>query len=170
MTIALKGWRKHALLTPRQMAEADRLTIADGIPGISLMEKAGRGVADAVSRRWSPRPVVILCGPGNNGGDGFVAARLLAERGWAVRVALLSERTALRGDAAEAAARWRGAVEPLVPAALDGADLVVDGIFGAGLTRPIEGMTAAVIAALDERRLPVVAIDVPSGVDGASGE
>jgi ADP-dependent NAD(P)H-hydrate dehydratase / NAD(P)H-hydrate epimerase len=170
MTISPAGWRRHALLTPQQMAEADRLTIARGIPGMTLMENAGRGVADAISRRWPPRQLVVLCGPGNNGGDGFVAARLLAERGWAVRVALLGECAALRGDAAEAAARWRGAVEPLAPAVLDGAELVVDGIFGAGLTRPVEGMTAAVIAALDERRLPVVAIDVPSGVDGASGE
>ena len=170
MTISPAGWRRHALLTPQQMGEADRLTIAGGIPGMILMENAGRGVADAISRRWPPRPLVVLCGPGNNGGDGFVAARVLAERGWPVRVALLGPGTALRGDAAAAAARWRGAVEPLAPAALGGAELVVDGIFGAGLTRPVEGVTAAVIAALDERRLPVIAIDVPSGIDGASGE
>src|SRR5262249_25081947 len=119
---------------------------------------------------WPARPLVVLCGPGNNGGDGFVAARVLAERGWPVRVALLGDRAALRGDAAAAATCWQEAAEPLIPAALDGAGLVVDGIFGAGLTRPVEGATAAVIAALDERKLPVVAIDVPSGVDGASGE
>ena len=170
MTISEAGWRRHALLSPQQMGEADRLTIAGGIAGTALMENAGRGVADAVSRRWPLRPLVALCGPGNNGGDGFVAARLLAERGWPVRVALLGPAVALRGDAAEAAARWRGAVEPLEPASLDGAALVVDGIFGAGLTRPVEGVAHATIRALGERRLPVVAIDVPSGVDGASGE
>jgi hydroxyethylthiazole kinase-like uncharacterized protein yjeF len=170
MTISREGWRHHALLAPRQMGEADRLTIGSGIPGIVLMEKAGLGVADAVARRWPLRPLVVLCGPGNNGGDGFVAARVLAERGWPVRVALLGSVAALRGDAAEAAARWHGAVEPLMPAALDGASLVIDGIFGAGLTRPVEGATRAVIEALIERRLPIVAIDVPSGVDGASGE
>ena len=89
MTISEAGWRRHALLTPQQMGEADRLTIAGGISGTALMEKAGCGVADAISRRWPPRPLVVLCGPGNNGGDGFVAARVLAERGWPVRVALL---------------------------------------------------------------------------------
>src|SRR5438552_10975697 len=170
MTISPEHWRKYALLTPQQMAEADRLTIAGGVPGISLMENAGRGLADAVSWRWSPRPVVVLCGPGNNGGDGFVAARLLAERGWAARVALFGELAALRGDAAAAAARWPGAVEVPAPVALDGAALVIDGIFGAGLTRPVDGIAAAVIEALGERRMPVVAIDVPSGVDGATGE
>ena len=170
MTISPEGWRRHALLTPQQMGEADRLTIAGGVAGSALMENAGRGVADAVSRRWPVGPLVVLCGPGNNGGDGFVAARVLAERGWPVRVALLGSVPALRGDAAQAAARWCRTAEPLTPAALDGAALAVDGIFGAGLTRPVEGEARAVIEALDERRLPVVAIDVPSGVDGASGE
>jgi NAD(P)H-hydrate epimerase len=170
MTISQQGWRRHALLTPQQMGDADRLTFAGGVSGSALMEKAGRGVADAVSRRWPLRPLVVLCGPGNNGGDGLVAARILAERGWSVRVALLGSAAALRGDAAEAAKGWRGPVEPLTPAALDGAALVIDGIFGAGLTRPVDGAARAVIEALAERRLPVVAIDVPSGVDGASGE
>ncbi|MGH7116814.1 MAG: NAD(P)H-hydrate epimerase, partial [Stellaceae bacterium] len=115
MTIFPEGWRRHALLTPRQMGEADRLAIAGGIIGSALMENAGRAVADAVSRRWPPRPVVVLCGSGNNGGDGLVAARILAARGWQVRLALLGDRAALRGDAAEAAGRWSGPVEPLMP-------------------------------------------------------
>jgi ADP-dependent NAD(P)H-hydrate dehydratase / NAD(P)H-hydrate epimerase len=170
MILPGEGWHKLALLTPQQMAEADRLTLAGGIPGITLMENAGRSVADAVTLRWSPRPVVVLCGPGNNGGDGFIAARVLAESGWPVRVALLGAVDALRGDAAQAAARWQGSVEPLGPTALEDAALVVDGIFGAGLTRPVDGEAAVVIQATEERRLPVVAIDVPSGIDGASGE
>lgn len=165
-----QSWAAHVLLTPLQMGEADRLTIAGGIPGIDLMENAGRAVADAVSRRFSPRPAAVLCGPGNNGGDGFVAARILAERGWPVRLALLGDRAALRGDAAAAAACWTGNVERLAPAALDGAGLAIDAIFGAGLARPVEGVAAQVIATLNERRIPVAAIDVPSGVDGASGE
>src|SRR5271170_23268 len=119
MMISPGGWRRRALLTPQQMSEADRSTIAGGVSGITLMEKAGEAVADAVSRRWPPRPVTVLCGPGNNGGDGFVAARILAERGWKVRIALLGEMAALRGDAAEAEARWRGAVERFAPGALN---------------------------------------------------
>ena len=170
MTVSSPGWMRHALLTPRQMGEADRLAVAGGTAGTVLMENAGRAVADAVSRRWSLRPVAVLCGPGNNGGDGFVAARVLAERGWPVRLALLGERAALKGDAAAAAAGWPGAVEPLTGVALDGAGLVVDALFGAGLARPIEGSAAAAIAEIGRRALPVVAVDVPSGIDGASGE
>ncbi len=170
MTISAEGWRRRALLTPPQMGEADRRAIAGGVAGSALMESAGRAVADAVSRRWPPRPVVVLCGPGNNGGDGFVAARILAERGWPVRLALLGDRAAMRGDAAGAAGRWPGTAEPLAPEALDGAVLAIDAIFGAGLARPVEGAALAVIEALGRRAMPVVAVDVPSGVDGASGE
>src|SRR5256885_14773001 len=80
------SWNRHALLTPQQMGQADRLTITGGIAGTLLMENAGRAVADAVSRRWPKQKTLVLCGPGNNGGDGFVAARVLAGLGWAGRV------------------------------------------------------------------------------------
>ena len=169
MTDLPRAWNRHALLTPQQMGEADRLTIAGGIPGIGLMENAGRAVADAVSRRWPRQALAVLCGPGNNGGDGFVAARLLAERGWPVQLALLGSRTAVKGDAAAAASRWTGPVETLAPSVLDNVGLVIDAMFGAGLARPIEGVAYEVIAALDAARRPVIAVDVPSGVDGASG-
>ena len=111
----------------------------------------------------------MLCGPGNNGGDGFVAARVLAERGWPVRLALVGAREKLKGDAAAAAVRWTGPVEPLAPAAIGDATLIIDAIFGAGLARPIEGAAREVLVAIEAARLPVVAVDVPSGVDGASG-
>ena len=124
------------------MAEADRLTVAAGTPGEVLMENAGASVAHAITRRWSARSVTILCGPGNNGGDGFVTARHLAEAGWTVRRALAGPREHLKGDARHHAERWTGAVDPLAPAVLEGAELVVDAIFGAGLSRALDGQAA----------------------------
>lgn len=157
------------LLTGEQMAEADRLTIASGISGIELMENAGQALALAMMQRWSPRSVTVLCGPGNNGGDGFVVARLLAEAGWPVRVAVLVAYEQLRGDAQHHAALWRGAMEAFSPAVLDGAELVVDAIFGAGLSRAPEGAAAQTLAAAAERRLTIIAVDVPSGLIGDTG-
>jgi hydroxyethylthiazole kinase-like uncharacterized protein yjeF len=159
-----------ALLDVRQMAEADRLTIAAGISGFQLMENVGRAVAEEICRRWTARPVVILCGPGNNGGDGFVVARLLTDVGWSVRVALLGPRDRLKGDAELHAQLWQGSVEPLEPGVLDGAQLAVDAIFGAGLNRPLEGPAEETLAATSHRKLPIVAVDVASGVNGDTGE
>src|SRR5579859_6777552 len=170
MTTSSSGWMRHALLTPQQMGEADRLTIASGVAGTLLMENAGRAVADAISRRFSPRPVAVLCGPGNNGGDGFVAARHLAAAGWPVRLGLLGPRERLTGDAASHAAHWSGPVEPMAPALLEDAGLVVDAIFGAGLARPVGGAAKETLRAAAAARLPVIAIDTPSGVHGDSGE
>jgi ADP-dependent NAD(P)H-hydrate dehydratase / NAD(P)H-hydrate epimerase len=159
-----------ALLRPEEMAKADRLAVAHGVASLDLMETAGRAVARAVMERWSPRPLVVLAGPGNNGGDGFVAARLLAEAGWPVRVALLGARDALKGDAAEMAGRWNGDVVPATPEVLEGQDLAVDAVFGAGLSRPVDGTAGELVAALNGSGIPVVAVDIPSGIDGATGE
>ena len=134
------------------------------------MENAGGAVAREIVERWSVRPVIILCGPGNNGGDGFVTARHLVEAGWTVRLALLGPRDRLKGEARHHAERWSGRVEPLTPAALEGAELVVDAIFGAGLSRALDGQVAETLAAAARKGSPVVAIDVPSGVMGDTGE
>ncbi|WP_340674913.1 NAD(P)H-hydrate dehydratase [Paraperlucidibaca sp.] len=158
-----------ALLTTTQMAQVDRLTIVSGISGAVLMESAGRSVAQTILQRWRPRPVLVLCGPGNNGGDGFVAARRLAEAGWPVRVALLVPRDHLCGDAARHAAIWQGPVEELAPEALDGAELVVDAIFGAGLSRALDVAITQTLATAAELGLTIVAIDVPSGLMGDTG-
>jgi len=158
------------LLTVAEMARADALAIKGGVSGLTLMEAAGAAVARELRRRWPRGPVAILCGPGNNGGDGFVAARLLQDAGWPVHLALLGERASLKGDAAAAAARWTDAVAPLSPAILDNAAIVVDALFGAGLARPLEGAARVVIEALNARRLPCLAVDLPSGVQGDTGQ
>src|SRR5271163_4530182 len=162
------------LLTPAAMGEADRMTIAGGIPGIVLMERAGAAVAEQAARMArSGGRIAILCGPGGNGGDGFVAARLLAQRGYPVELGLLGRREALKGGPALAASRYDG--EVLDAAAIDpgGADCVIDALFGAGLARDIEGVAKAIIErvkAFAHAGGRVVAVDVPSGVDGASGK
>ena len=157
------------LLSVDEMYAADAGAVAAGVSGETLMENAGSGLADAIVTRWAPGHVVILCGPGNNGGDGFVAARHLETAGFRVTVALLGEQEQLEGDAAAMAARWQGDVVALKPAVVADADLIVDGIFGAGLSRPLEGIAAATITAVKARDVPLVAIDVPSGVHGDSG-
>jgi hydroxyethylthiazole kinase-like uncharacterized protein yjeF len=158
------------LLTTAEMAEADRLAIAGGIPGIALMENAGRVVADCVAQQHPPgSKVVVVAGPGNNGGDGFVAARLLAEQGFRVRLLLVGSRDRLKGDAAEAARRWAQAVEEFKPEKLVGTAVVIDALFGAGLDRPVEGESRRVIEAINAACAPVIAVDLPSGINGSSG-
>ena len=158
------------LLTCAEMGRADAAAIAGGVPGIDLMEAAGRAVAEAVIERHPVRPVVVLCGPGNNGGDGFVAARHLQTAGWPVRLGLLGERGALKGDAASAAAAWKGTALPLSVELLGGSPLVIDALFGAGLARPIDGIAGQLIDRISSEGLTTVAVDVPSGLHGDSGE
>ena len=140
---------RNALLTVGEMAEADAAAVAGGVTVETLMEVAGTAVVAELRKRWSPRPVVVLCGPGNNGGDGLVIARLLQRAAWDVRVAPLKDLS--------------------IPV-LDGAELVVDALFGAGLSRPIEGAVREVIEMINKRRLACVAVDIPSGVHGDNGE
>jgi NAD(P)H-hydrate epimerase len=153
------------ILTTAEMAAADAFAVKQGVPSLTLMENAGRAVAEAIAARFKPCPVAVLCGPGNNGGDGFVVARLLDESGFTVCVATDGGH---KGDADIMAAKWSGEVVALTPDALRGARLVVDGLFGAGLARPLTGAYAAMVEALND--LPVVAIDLPSGVSGDTGQ
>lgn len=161
------------LLTPAEMGEADRMTIAGGKPGIVLMEAAGLAVADHAARLARSRgTIVVLCGPGNNGGDGFVAARLLGERNYPVVLGLIGRREALTGDAALAADRFAGEVRPAADVDLAGAALVVDALFGAGLSRDLEGEARVLVDRVNRYARAggrVLAVDVPSGLDGATG-
>lgn len=156
------------LLTTEEMAEADRLTVAGGTPGMTLMENAGRAVADAAARLQATR-IAVVTGPGNNGGDGFVAARHLAERGYRVRLCFVGDRKRLKGDAAQAADRWPGPVEEASPGSLSDCEAIVDALFGAGLDRDVGGLPRAMIDAMNAAGAPIVAVDLPSGINGTSG-
>ncbi len=160
----------EALLRVEQMAEADRLAMAAGIPGNLLMQNAGEAVAREIQRRYTPRPVSVLCGPGNNGGDGFVTATALAQSGWPVRVALLGDVESLRNDALLFARRWRGAIEPLSPSVVENAELLIDALFGSGLNRALDSRVRDVLGYATRRALPIIAVDIPSGILGNSGE
>ena len=158
------------LLTNVEMAQADRATIAGGVAGIELMENAGTAVAEAVAAyRASGSRVTVVAGPGNNGGDGFVAARLLAARGYKADVLLVGEPNHLKGDAALAAKKWSGPTALAKPGGLDSAAIIVDALFGAGLDRPVEGLARRMIGAMNAHAAPVVAVDLPSGINGTSG-
>jgi NAD(P)H-hydrate epimerase len=170
------------VFTAAEMRALDARAIAElGIPGPELMERAGGGAARLIGEDAGPlrgRRVAVVCGRGNNGGDGFVVARRLAARGVRAEVFLLGRRGDVRGDAGAALARWRGRVrevadEPGVTAlagALDGADLVVDALLGTGLTGPAHGLTARAIGAINAAGRPVVSLDLPSGLPSDTGE
>jgi len=160
---------KTALLTVSQMGQADRLAVASGLSAVDMMARAGGAVADEILTRSPMRPVVVLCGLGGNGGDGFVAARRLAEAGWPVTVALMGRLDQMVGAARHHADQWPGKLAPLSPAACAGAGLVVDAIFGAGLDRPLGDLPAETLAAASRMGVPIVAVDVPSGLMGDTG-
>ncbi len=146
------------------------MTIAAGTPGIELMERAGAAVADAVTRRGGAgTSVTVVCGPGNNGGDGFVAARILREHGMQVRAVLLGAAEELVGDAAIAFTRWRGPVLPVAALEQDAPDLYIDALFGAGLARPLAGDAAKAVAVMNASGREIIALDVPSGLSGDTG-
>ncbi|MGZ6039836.1 MAG: NAD(P)H-hydrate dehydratase [Phenylobacterium sp.] len=154
------------ILTVEQMGRADAAAIAAGTPGTVLMDRAGTAVADAVCARFPRQTTTVLCGPGNNGGDGYVAARVLKERGWPVEVRSFGEPATQ--DAQAASARWDGATKPLNGALEPG--VWIDALFGAGLARPLSGPAAAAALRMAEAPERVVAVDVPSGVPGDTGK
>jgi ADP-dependent NAD(P)H-hydrate dehydratase / NAD(P)H-hydrate epimerase len=160
------------ILTPEQMYQADALAVKRGISSLKLMENAGRAVTAEIIKGYKKCAVAVICGPGNNGGDGFVVARLLAAKKWPVKVYLVANVKTLKGDAAKMAAKWKGRVGNFADfeknhGGRTGHRLVVDAMFGAGLNRDLPSGLADGIHGSCAR---VVAIDVPSGVDGLTGQ
>jgi len=161
----------HRLLTPKEMSHADRLTVDSGTSVLTLMERAGRAVADQAMRLCNPAGrIIVLCGPGNNGGDGFVASRILAGRGYRVDVATPDGLKPDRNEPGAVARCWTGPVLAFYAVAFDRYDLCVDAIFGAGLARDVAGEVLDSLQRLLSSGVPVLAVDVPSGVDGESGQ
>jgi hydroxyethylthiazole kinase-like uncharacterized protein yjeF len=159
------------ILTVEQIRAADRAAVGAGVTGIELMHRAGRAVAAAIAERWTQRPVLVLCGPGANGGDGYVVAKTLKDAGWPVRVAGLVQPAALKGDAALAAEGWDGPVEPAGGGKVfEGAALIVDALFGAGLSRALEARVQTILRAAERSGVPLVAVDLPSGLQGDTGK
>lgn len=164
------------LLTTKEMSEADRLTIASGVSGVVLMEAAGRAVAERaaqLARRRGGVKIEVLCGPGNNGGDGYVAAHALLEMGFDAEVYAFHEPGALKGDAAWAAALWSRDAPPIDMFDLEHSDVVVDALFGAGLARDLDGRARELVERVNAwrraRKGAVLSVDVPSGLDGTTG-
>lgn len=158
------------LLSNNEMTEADRLAIASGVSGATLMANAGRAVADLVTQRHPlGTRIVVVAGPGNNGGDGFVAARRLSERGYPVRLLFFGDRDRLKGDALQAAQSWKGPTETASADLLVGAQVIVDALFGAGLDRDIAGEARDLIEAINLSGAKVIAVDLPSGINGSTG-
>jgi hydroxyethylthiazole kinase-like uncharacterized protein yjeF len=157
------------VLTTTEMERADRLTMAAGTPGFALMLSAGQAVAEAAMELVEEGSIVVVAGSGNNGGDGFVAAAELAARGREVSVILLGDRDSLQGDAASAAKGWKYPVLPFNPQAIGKPGLIIDALFGAGLNRPVNGEPRDVIEAINANGAPIVAVDLPSGINGTTG-
>ncbi|WP_245411022.1 NAD(P)H-hydrate dehydratase [Microvirga flavescens] len=163
-------WEKELLLSAEETRRADAGAIEGGTPGIELMARAGRAVADAAVKMVpAGARILVLAGPGQNGGDGFVVATRVANAGFDVTLALLGERERLRGDAAIAATRWDGTTIPAEDAPFTDADLIVDALFGTGLSRGLEGIAHTVIERVNAARRPVLAVDLPSGIDADTG-
>lgn len=158
------------ILTAQEMRQADQSAIAAGAKGIELMTAAGHAVAHKIAQEFAPCPVLVLCGKGNNGGDGFIVAGLLEKAGWPVRVACLSKITELKGDAALAAKTFSGKVEALNSnLGIKDARIVVDAVFGTGFTGTLEPELVTLFDKVRAKSPAVIAVDMPSGIDADSG-
>ncbi|UVF17747.1 NAD(P)H-hydrate dehydratase [Microvirga terrae] len=158
------------ILTPTEMKKADLEAVASGIPGVELMRRAGRAVADSAEKIVSRGgTILVVAGPGQNGGDGFVAATVLAERGYRVSLSLLGEPDRLTGDSALVARDWKGQVQRVEDAAFHEADLVIDALFGTGLSRDLDGAARHAVDRMNGSGRPILAVDLPSGIDGETG-
>src|SRR4051794_3244163 len=168
--MSLPSWLEP-LYAAQEMRDTDRWAIEDrGIPGMELMERAGAAVAREVDALRPDGPVAVVCGKGNNGGDGFVIGRLLREAGREVRVLLAGDADGIKGDAAEALRRLGADPGPFVPESLSSAAVAVDALLGTGTTGAPRGAIGEAVEALVRTEAPVVAVDVPSGVDASTGE
>lgn len=157
----------NELFTNRQTRRLDKLTIESGISGEILMENAGKNIAEEIIKRFLPCPAIVLCGPGNNGGDGFVIARHLQKEGWDITVATEGDFGNLKGDAKTMSARYNGKVVTLSPEVLKDKKLVIDAVFGSGLSRPVKGNIAKTLGKI---KADTVAVDIPSGINGDTGQ
>ncbi len=158
------------LLNSGQIREGERRAIAAGTPAFTLMIRAGEAAADCAALMVGEGGrILVLCGPGNNGGDGFVVAHVLANRGYQVEVAGTRPIVELSGDAAEAGHLWGERVGELAQVDPSGADLIIDALFGIGLTRDLDGAVASVIERVNASGVPVLALDIASGVDADTG-
>jgi ADP-dependent NAD(P)H-hydrate dehydratase / NAD(P)H-hydrate epimerase len=163
---ALAMTSARPILTAERMRSAEQVAIEGGTTVEQLMERAGASLAEAVYRFAGPLPTLVLCGPGNNGGDGYVAARHLTQRGVEVRVAALTEP---KSDAAKwARSQWKGPVEELT-AQTAAAPLVIDALFGTGLKRGLEASAAEELSRLAAAAIARASCDVPSGIEGDTG-
>lgn len=165
---------KQCILTTEQMAKADQMCISElvkiGRSGADLMEEAGLSVVREIERVGRGRKILVLCGPGNNGGDGFVIARHLSRSGWQVQLALLGKVNDLREDAAKMAERWEGEIENIYQTCTEGLDVIVDAIFGTGLSREVAADLKEFFENINKSDAVKIAVDIPSGIDGNTGK
>jgi hydroxyethylthiazole kinase-like uncharacterized protein yjeF len=158
------------ILSVSEMYKADEEACTTGLTSLNLMESAGAAIAEVVQNICNDGRILILCGLGNNGGDGFVAARLLKNIGRNVRVVCLGTIDEIKGDARESASNWTDEIGQFSPSIFEDVQVVVDALFGIGLNRPVSGLGGLIIEKLNETDLPCISVDIPSGVHGDTGQ